>query len=185
MFNKLDNTSFCHNFFAVLDWASCKPQFYLTMLFCFCKNNSTCPAQRFKRQKGADMQVFWGVQQQQRCVSESTWDGSGEGAHRCCLCSAPVSVKAVSDTLVCSLLISLWRCSTLERERGGVPWEPDRMGRGQHASQAFSHHEKKRNQIQAKSLSIYCIPHLSRAANWNQICRRNFTMGEGSTRGEM
>lgn len=70
-------------------------------------------------------------------------------------------------------------------KRGVVPWELDRTGRGQHAGQAFSHHEKKRNQIQAKSLSIYCIPHLSRAANWNQIYRGNCTMGEGSTRGEM
>lgn len=135
-----------------------------TLLFCFCKNNSTSPAKRYKRQKDVDMQVFLGMQQQ-RCVPESTWDGYGEGVHHYYLCSAPVSVKAVSDTLVCSLLISLWRCPTLERE--GVPWELDRTGRGQHAGQAFSHHEKKRNQIQAKSLSIYCIPHLSRAANWN------------------
>lgn len=81
---------FSHNFPVFLDTIlarcqserfSCKPQFYST-LFCFCKNNGTYPAEQYKRRKDVDMQVFGGVQQY-RCVSESTWDGYGEGVHHC------------------------------------------------------------------------------------------------------
>lgn len=55
------------------------------------------------------------------------------------------------------------------QESVGVPWELARTGREregeQHGGQAFSFSEKKRNQIQAKSPSIYCILHLSRATS--------------------
>lgn len=57
--------------------------------------------------------------------------------------------------------------------RVGVPWELDRTGRReQHGGQAFSCSEKERNQIQEKSPSIYCIPHLSRATSWKESSYR-------------
>lgn len=74
----------------------------------------------------------------------------------------------------------------------GVPWELDRTGResgkgreGEAAQRpGFQPAEKEWNQIQAKSLSIYCIPHLSRAASWKEIRRGDCTMGLERTREE-
>lgn len=102
----------------------------------------------------------------------------------CVLCEG--GREAVSDTLVCSLLAPLWGRSTQASpgESGGpLGTGQDREGeRGQHGGQAFSHYEKERNQIQAKSPSIYCIPHLSRASSWKEIHEGNCTMGPGRTR---
>lgn len=96
-------------------------------------------------------------------------------------CGGAVAVRALCAVCVleerCKRYPCLFpTCPTLmlsppwpARERVGVPWELDSTGRErggrQHGGQPFSHYEKERNQIQAKSLSIYCIPHLSRAAN--------------------
>lgn len=97
--------------------------------------------------------------------------------------------EAVSDTLVCSLLAPLWGRSTLASpgESGGpLGTGQDREGGegGQHGGQAFSHYEKERNQIQAKSPSIYCIPHLSRAASWKEIRGATVQWGGHERRGQ-
>lgn len=93
--------------------------------------------------------------------------------------------KAESDTLVCSLLAPLWGRSTQASPGdSGCPLGTgqDREGEeGQHGGQAFSHYEKEWNQIQAKSPSIYCIPHLSKAPDWKEIRGGNCTMGLGRT----
>lgn len=95
--------------------------------------------------------------------------------------------EAVSDTLVCSLLAPLGGRSTQASpgESGGplgTGQDWDREGVAQYEGQAFSLSEKKRNQIQAKSPSIYCILHLSRATSWKESCEGNCTMGPGRTR---
>lgn len=81
--------------------------------------------------------------------------------------------------------LTLLHPSQLWKEWGSPGnWTGQGRGGGQHGGPAFSHYEKERNQIQAKSLSIYCSPRLSRAANWKEIHRGNCTIGPGRTREE-